>query len=249
MEETKVNITLPENWDPKNPIEIIHTERETIPQRDRKNYSITGVLGSIVEWFRKRTYNGTPQNNREIVLYSIHPDKPTITFMSDPTDPLGSEFTISTQLKPDADLAMYAINRDVYFSQKDLKALIRKTAHLFPNIDTAKDLLQRLDNFQARFETEVEKADDKRGNTKDVVVQAIKFTKGELPPSFELIAPIYANTKPALLHLDIEVKKEGNEPVFGFFCLELQKIKVEMAAELILGEVDQLRETFVTIEQ
>lgn len=247
--ESKLNITLPENWDPAKPLEIIHTTREEIPHLRRNNHKIIGVLASIVAWVAARTFKPSPAENKEIVVYSINPDKPFIKFYSDPTDPLGPEYEVSTELKLNPDLQAFGINSDRKFNRKELKNLVRRYAHLFPTTEECRDLMQKLDNFQAKFTTLVEKADDRAGNTKDLVQQAIEFTRGELPKVFNLLAPIYSNTTAVPLVLDIEVDKQGNEAVFSFYCLEYEKVRVDQAAALILNQVNEVKDKFVCIEQ
>jgi hypothetical protein len=248
MEVQNLNIVLPAGYT-GNPVELIIRESTEAPQLNEKvKFSALKVaLTSIAIFLSKKNIPSPIEANPGLITYSLNPDFPFLQYNEDPNDELATE--LKAVLEIDPDFKLFGINTDQQFNQKAFERLIRKTAHCFGSPEVAKDLIQRLNNFEARFDQVVQKEDDRQGQKKDSIESAIRLTKGEIPKSLHLNCPIFKNTKPVSFEVEIEVDKgPGNLPVFSFYSVELEIMKRTLINELILAEVQKLEDRFALVE-
>ena len=99
-----------------------------------------------------------------------------------------------------------------------------------------------------KFEHEVTKTDDRKGNTEDSVKNSIKYHKGELQNTLALSMPLYVGTDKVDFSVEIEIDRDGTTPVFSFYSLDLEVQLKEIAEQLINTELEDLRKDFTCIQ-
>ena len=245
--ESKVNITL--QTTEGNVPEVIIRHGEAPEVKYPKPINLVVTMPSINEWVKARTFKSTPQENTGVIIFCKNPEKASLEFYDNPNDKDATILTSRLKLNPD--MLAFGINKDKYFSQKDLEKHIRKYAHCFIDEATVLDLIKRLQTFEVSYNQSYQKADDRQGNKGDSYKEAIKFSSGELPKTLNLKMPLYENTESVEFAVEIEIEKMqgSNMPSFGFYSLQLETMIRNMAISIVEGQVTELKKTFVCLEQ
>lgn len=248
-DEKNFNFNVDGPIDPEKPIKIELIQRTGTAKKifERRTFSLLVLIGSIYEWVSKRTHPTPVQENPGVIVYSRNVDAPFIKYLQDPNDELATTLTAKMEVNPDLDA--FGINRGVRFTQKELENHVRTYAHCFESLEVAKDLIKRMQNFDVRYEQQVKKTDDRRGETEDLVKSALKFAKGELPATLTLRLPLYVGTDAQDVEVEIEVDRgRANMPEFSFYSIDLEVRKQNIVKTTIEGEVEKFREGFPVLE-
>lgn len=228
-------------------IELHNTEHNAPTLNEKIVFTKHVTLSSIDEWIKKRDFVKPVNKNVALITYCVNPNNPSVKFQEDPNDKLATVLT--SKLKMNPDFLAFGINSQDHFSQKQLENLIRTKAHCFQNLQDAKDLIKKLQNFQVRYEQTVTKSDDRQGNTNDAVTTAIKAHAGEISGELKLAMPLFLGTEKVGFTVEIEIERgSGNMPEFGFYSLDVQMLVMESASNAILTEVEKFKDSFVCLE-
>ncbi len=238
IENLSVNI---EGDAPNIPIEIIVREGEAAKVQEPTSQELRTTLAGAWEWVRIRVEKQKFPNGQ--VTY--HYQRRELIFDTDPNQPIGN--TIIAQLVENPDLKAFQVGSGSGFTATQLKKLILSKAHVFADMDAARSLKRKLESFSYKFETEIQKDDDRKGNTKDSVKRALKF-KDELPETIDVSLPLFIGEENAELVLTIEVEVDGTTPKFQFYCLELEKIMRDTAVDLIDQQLENFVGTYPCVE-
>jgi len=240
------NITT-DNSDNPVKIELVQRTGTAAKIYEKKRFTLAVLITSIFEWVSKRTFPSRVQENPGVIIFSKDVDEPFVKFVENPNDELSTELEAKMQVNPD--LEAFGINKGERFTQKELENHVRTYAHCFGDLEVVKKLIKDLQNFDVRYEQQVKKEDDRRGNQEDLVKSAIKFAKGELPPILTITLPLYVGTKPESVTLEIEVDKgRGNLPEFSFYSIDLEIRKRNVVESTIETEVAKFKEQFPVLE-
>lgn len=228
-------------------VELHTTEHNAPTLNEKQKFSKHVTLSSIHEFVSKRVFPKPVQENKAIITYCLHPDNASVDFDEDPNDKLATKLTSKLKINPD--FQDFNINSQSHFSQKELENLIRTNAHCFVNLQDAKDLIKKLQNFEVRYEQTVKSKDDRQGNTENAVNTAIKQHAGEITGELKLAMPLFLGTEKKSFSVEIEIERgRNNMPEFGFYSMDVQMMLLEHSAELILNEVKKFRDDFVCLE-
>jgi hypothetical protein len=248
MEDKKYNFTVTGEHSEANPLVIVVREGTAPDIKEKQKLRLSVAIASIADFLGKKTVPTPVQDNPGVILFSVDPKGPFLEYLENPNDEDATVLTARLQFNKD--LAAFGINDDQKFNHASLAKLVRKYAHCFASLEVAKDLTQRLQNFEVKFETVIAREDNRQGNTKDLVDSALKLTKGELPKEIHLKCPIYENTEPVDLSLEIEIDRGGdNKPLFSFYSLDFEIKKREAINSAIKTQVDRLKDAFAVVEQ
>lgn len=96
-----------------------------------------------------------------------------------------------------------------YFSQDELRKLIRRSKHLFSDGKEWGEVLHTLENISAKIETFIKSANDSKGNTEETRKQQLKFIGdyNDTPKQFTLFLPIISGVA-AKTHIQVEIVAE-----------------------------------------
>lgn len=238
MEKENINLTI--NGEVKTPIELVIREGDAIRHSYPKKYVAEGVI-TAPGFFSKRITN--PED--VVVEYSYL--ERTIKLFENPTD--NDKAEVKGVLKTNPDLMAFGINKDKYFTSSELIKFIRKYAHCFKSTTEAKELINSLQNFEFKFEQANIKSDDRKGNTEESVKNAIIYHKGEIKKQVQLHLPLYIGIGKETIDLEVEIERQGTNPVFGFYSINMETF-LEKTAEAIIREqvVSMIQQKFTCIQ-
>lgn len=138
----------------------------------------------------------------------------TLRFCTNPrhqlNDYVSGNCTLSKELT--AIKEEFRINTDSaagYFSQDELRKLIRRNKHLFSDGKEWESVLHTLENVSAKIETLIKSANDSKGNTEESRKQQLKFIGdyNDAPKQFTLFIPIIGGVA-AKTHIQVEIVAE-----------------------------------------
>lgn len=255
MEDKKIEVNLSAEaiekaQDNGKPVVIeFHNTDHTAPTLNEKVvYKQTDLtIKSISEFINKRPITNPINQNKAIIKFCLDPAKPRLEYHEDVNDSLAT--VLKSTLKENPDFTAFKINTQQYFTQKQLEALVMSKAHCFQDLQDAKDLLNKLTNFEVRYEQVVKSSNDKQGNTSDLVTTAIKAAEGAISGELKLSIPLFIGTPKYQFSVEIQIERgAGNMPTFGFYSLDLQILMTEKTSEIIMTEVNPLKEKFICLE-
>lgn len=248
--EIKINV---ENNDGKPiVVELIKRTGEAEEIKDTTEVlEETVTAESINTYIEGNKFEDDIKENKGVILHcnrSTNGDKPHITFKEDPTN---NEAAILTcKFISNEELEAFHINEEVGFNAKQLKNLIRKSAHLFAEPAKAKTFIDQLNKYNATVTTEIKNEDDRQGSTERSVKEKLDIGKGQLASVLKLKAPIFNGTPKQDLDLEIEIDLDGNrQPLYSFYSLDIELKKVEVIDSEIKKVTEAQKSKFVVLEQ
>lgn len=263
MEQTQeLDLQALSNWDGKSPIVIINRTGQALPEVQlRKVIEATNIYGPG-EFIRKHYKDYLPKEEGgmpEIIPQNQLPA--IITFLRDygnrrfeitldqfPDHPItGAKITGS--LTVNQELTDWKLNEEDFMTMPNAINFIRKRAHHLGSLKAAADMVNLFRNFEVKFETARKKADDGRGNVAEALNDELKFVAGEVPKELFITLPIFNGCLPKTLRLEIELKRRGNEVALAFYCLELETVLRNDAAEIMDKELLPFKDLFVLLEK
>jgi len=109
---------------------------------------------------------------------------------------------IHGKLSLDPDLKKFGINSGAQFTTHALANFIRLNRHYFETKDTAMSLVKELQNFKAKVDKEIEKANDNRGNAALSIKQTVI---SNVPLDFTLYLPIFKGSAKRAVKCEIDI--------------------------------------------
>lgn len=210
MEDEKINITVTGGKQ-----ELIIRHGEALPAPVYKKEAIVGNVFAPAR-FIEHALATVKAPGDGIIVINI-PDKSIRLETMLGTNDEG--VTVTGSLTQNPALFVFAINTDRQFGNKELQNIIRKNAHVFESLETAKQLIKTLQTFSVTFEQLKEEADDRQGNKESKWAEKIKISKGQLPDIFKILTPVYKDTPAIEFDLEIELDRAGKEVVYSFYCV------------------------------
>lgn len=242
MKPEKVNIILPENYDGK-PVELVFREGEAEPIKDYQAvFTQNVVMPSLFAYVLGR---GFPEGEQlpGIVIFNL--EDRSVQLNINPNDIRADRLTSRLELHPD--LVAFGINEEKQFTAKQLVKHITRYAHCLGDVTAPKKLIKSLQNHDVKFEQQMKNMDDRQGNTEKSVKTALKFVEGELDPNWKLLIPIFKGEAPVELEVEIQIDIQNGNPVYSFWCLELEIISKQMSDSIISDVVNKLGKYFTCL--
>lgn len=236
---------------PENPI-VIHLLEGNAPEplrTDQRNrYTTVGMINSAREYL-KANFNDMVifEPDCSVIEYSAEPNQAFILLVTHKAFPykgvsVRGEATINEKLQA------FHFNKKGVFDNESFIQTIRDNAMCFKDLNEAKKLVKELSNFKAKFSTEVEKLDDKAGNTKNMVNTILNVEKGRIPESLTFSMPLVKGNAPLTFDVDVEidVQYEKSTPVakFGFYSMEIETLIENEFVKTIESEIGILMKDF-----
>lgn len=249
-----INISVNEA-DQKTPI-IIHLLEGSAPEAVKVNQpqsiNINGDIYAPVVYSSVDQLNGTTEiDNPEkaLVTYSDNPKDPWIKLVKGPNQTINQ--TVTGKLNVNKDLNEFHFNEAAFFTNKTFADMILKKAHCFANKGEAKALRKSLQNYQAKFNTIVQKNNDNQGNTEDMIKTEFDKTGSGIPPVINLKMPLFDGGPDAEFSAEVEIEvvmTTGKpEARFAFFTEELDIQQRAGAKEIVREQIKKLEKSFVCI--
>lgn len=192
-----------------------------LPLREPRKLDIVGNIDSVFKFLAQRI-NEFDHKQAHII---VDREKFTIKLVIDETSFYsGNVKGVLTQPK---DYEDFCINTGKEWDIYDLSDFIRLHKALFENRTQAAKLVAELQNFKLKIDGELQKSDDKRGNTEYVRRQTVK---SNLPESFNLLVPLFKGFEKRTIKVEVDINPNT------FDCTLIS----ENAAEMIKDDVDAI---------
>lgn len=167
--------------------------------RDPKILNISGTIESPFAWLEKRIE--TIEQLKAHVI--VNREKLSISLKIEDKNHFSDTITGKAELHPA--FVKFSINTNTYRTPKELAQLFKMNRSFFENKSEAMMLVSELQNFKAKIDGEVEKADDNRGNRKLLVQQAVN---SNVPDNFKVNVPIFKGGKPETIEVEIYIEAD-----------------------------------------
>ncbi len=156
----------------------------------------------------------------------------------------GHNVTVVGKMKEYAELKKLNINSYRYITLKEMLDLLRPARRLFNDKDRHSTLMDDLTNFKMKYETNIEKADDRKGNSSASFAQVVKDSKDL---NFTLTSQVYGDSK---LKFEVVVLVEIREKavLFALESIELMEIMLDQKEAIIKTEISEIFEKIKVIE-
>lgn len=212
--------------------EFIIREGKALEPKEPRAISIIGVLASPLVWLTQRL--GQIDQKTAHVLVSRADMK--ITLKVDETSHYAGTIQGSLELHPM--FKKFGINTDKALSNFDMAKLFKMNRSVFESTSVAMNLVSLLQNFQAKVAKEIEKADDNRGNKRDLKAQIVE---SNLPDTFNLIVPIFKGTDKQTIPVEVYVNADD------FNCTLISPVANDLIEEMRDSEIDKVLESISQI--
>lgn len=250
----KINISVSEANQDK-PI-IIHLLEGPAPEPHKviqpESVTIIGDIGAPVDYAIFHIAEDKKNSpDFAIVTYSDNPKSPWIQLVIGANQSIKQ--TVIGSLLVNKDLNDFHFNQAGFFTNKTFADMILQKAHCFANKGEAKTLRKSLQNYQAKFNTIVQKANDFQGNTEDMIKTEFDKTGSGIPPVINLKMPLFDGgpDEEFSAEVEIEVVMTSGKPEarFAFFTDELDIQQRAGAKEIVCNQIQKLSKAFVCIRQ
>lgn len=172
-----------------------------LPLHEETPVRLSGILDTPARWLEARG-TGLVDGLKSYVM--IDRENLTITLITEERDHFKNELVGKLTYHPA--FLKFGINTETYITAAAMADKIKMNRAFFENKQVAMNLVTQLRDFKAEVERQIEKRDDKRGNYADVKLQTVS---SNLPPSFQMILPIFKGEKAKRLEVEVYIEPEN----------------------------------------
>lgn len=218
----------------------IRTGKLLDPREPERLY-IDGNIDSVRRWIEKRKH----MINSDKAVITVMRDALTIKLDEDPNNYYST--TINAELELSTEMKKLGINDGKYMTCFEMADRIKRLRSYFENRQQAMELVTTLRNFKAKVEKEVEASDDKRGNRREMLSQAVD---SNLPKSFNVVVPIFKGQEKQTLEVEVEIN--ASDLTCTLVSPSVDDAMTEQANAIIdceLAQIESLYKEIVVIEQ
>jgi hypothetical protein len=230
MENQKIVIQVAEGVS-----ELVLREGEALDQKEPKHIDFVGVLLAPADYMENRLKQLAPENCHLL----INRNAGEITFIMDEKNPYRD--CIKGTLKKSAIIDIFGINKEKFYSDKELAKFFRKSEFYFSDTAKHSEIIKALMNFSAKVTTVIEKNADNRGNVKQLLDKSVEQT---IPESFTMKCPIFEGYPDLEFEVLIGAEATSSDVKFYLESPSLFKLEEEYKRELIQKEVDRFTKVF-----
>ncbi len=170
------------------------------------------------------------------------PNKGTITLTMNEKDAKGT--IVEGVLKMNPDLLEFKINTDNRMGLKEIQRFLRMRRSFFKDREQNETLLKKLSEFYAKITIEINKKDDRKGNTLDSIQSQVSH---DIPLLFTLAIPVYQGFGVKEFVVEIVGEITDANVSFTLESVELQELIDRDKKNILEAELKSL-EDYVTIE-
>lgn len=229
----------------KGKVEIVVREGKAEELREKKIIALSGVIDSPrLFWKNRHTEHNHHEEDKAHVIFSK--SEMRIQLVLNENSHFAKTVTGKLQLNPE--LNAFKINNDSTFSIKELSDILKMRKFFFKDRTEATKIISNLQKFKATITSELEKADDRRGNTTDSMVTKVK---SDLDTNFTLKMPVYKGQPEKEFKVDIEFDVTDGDEIEVYLISEgMRMIELESIDKIFEAELKPFRDDkVVCIEQ
>jgi hypothetical protein len=176
--------------------ELIIREGEAQKIHEPKSIEFIGVISNPFEYLKKgfdpeQIINSTLEYSYEkkriclrYAIRSVNPD------------------TIAGEIKLHQELESFDLNSGKRIEPSKMAEFLRTKMHYFLDRAEGMKLVKELQEFKAKVDKEIEKADDKRANVRQVYVQKVT---SNIPTAFNLNLPLFVGGERLPIRVEIDI--------------------------------------------
>lgn len=181
---------------PQNCGEVIIREGKAVPVHEPEQVVISGTIDAPARWLELR-HDCVKEKTCHVI---VDREKMSITLRCNENNHYGSFIMGSLTLSPE--YRRFGINSGEYKTNFELAELIKMNRSYFENRTTAMKLVSDLQNFKARVDKDIEQSDNKRGDRRLLINQAVEHN---LPEAFSLNLPIFKGVAEQTIQVEVYV--------------------------------------------
>lgn len=155
-------------------------------------------------------------------------------------------YNIKGELIVNPEIKYFGINENRMFTVKEMVKHIRMRKFLFESEQQHQRVLEALQNFTAKVDTEIKKINDQRGNIEDVYKTTLK-SNAEL--AFSLKMRVFIGEEEKIIRIEVACEADNSAVRFWFESPDLIILLEADTKAIIDAELKRFPETFVFIEQ
>lgn len=197
---------------------------------------ITGTIGTVVEYLRKRVDTGQFEQCDCHIL--VNREKVKITLVINESDDYRYG-TIAGKLAYNPKFLEFGINADKAWAPADLGLFFKMNRAFFTDRQANMELVTTLMNFTATINNKIERSVAENGSRTDNFVQVVN---SNLPESFNLYMPIFKGMPSEIIQVETFAKVNGREVSFVLLSPGAQNTLEELRDKVIDSELEQIRE-------
>lgn len=148
-------------------------------------------------------------------------------------------YRIQGKLVPNQHITALKVNKESGFDLKELQKTLKFRRTLFPDVMEYTAIMGALQNFQAKSQTEVKAADDRKGNVNNSFQRTSQI---EAPLAFSLKLPIFENTEEKTFRIEILVDVRDAGVTFYLESIELADLFESVRKEVFATELERLKD-------
>lgn len=225
--------------------EVIIRHGDALPIREPQKLSLSGDINTPFEFYEKRKDLFLHNLQGGVADYDSH--KTNVVFNKDAGTLVLSTnedsffaTTVKGTLKLDPIFSQLKVNDEDFkgFTPAELAKILRMNRSLFDDKAFFNDLVNSLQKFKAKFDTEFENSNDKRGGIANSVV---KKMVSEHNYNFSLTVPVFEGLESHIVPVEVDIDYSGDAQIrCTLISVELQEI-IDKTKQQI---VDKAKEVF-----
>lgn len=181
---------------PENTGEIIVREGEAMPLHEPVKVNIAGTIDAPARWLETR-HDCVKEKTCHVI---VNREKLTVTLRCNENNHYGSCIAGSLTLSPEFE--RFGINNGEYMTNFEMAELFKMNRTFFESRTVAMQLVTDLQNFKAKVDKDIEQSDNKRGDRRILVNQAVQHN---LPEAFSLHLPVFKGTEAQTVLVEVYV--------------------------------------------
>lgn len=213
--------------------EIVIRTGEALPAREPITVEISGNIDAPAMWIESKfAYNFEEFQNKCHVV--VERDAGKINLCEDERSYLCN--CITGKLELSKEYKAFAINEGNYFPSQKLADFLKMHRSCFANKQEAMNLVAQLYSFEAKVNTQIKDADDRRGNVTKLRKQVVQ---SNLPDSFSLCIPIFKGLEKQTI--EVEVYIDPSTLGCTLVSADAEDIKTELTYKAIDDVLERIK--------
>lgn len=232
--------TLSESVTPLNG-SIIFREGQALPLHEPEKVTLLGTIDAPARWIEKRA---DTVNQKECYV-EVNREKMIISLRTDESNYYGTTVYGKLELSPEYN--KFGINGGDYITNFEMAEMFKMNRAYFENRSVAMKLVTDLQNFKAKVDKEIENSDNKRGDRRILINQAVQ---SNLPEAFNLVIPVFKGCEKQTVQVEVYVNP--NDFTCTLVSAQSNELIIETRDTIIDEVLERIRLTcpdIVIIEQ
>lgn len=223
--------------------EVIIRHGQALPLHEPQKLFLSGDINTPFEFYEKRKDLFSHSILDAPILYNSHKtnvvfNKESGTLVLSTNEDSFFATTVKGTLKLDPIFSQLKVNDEDFkgFTPSELAKILRMNRRLFDDKAFFSDLVNSLQKFKAKFDTEFENSNDKKGSVANSVV---KKMVSEHNYNFSLTVPVFEGLGTHIVPIEVDIDYSGDAQIrCTLISVELQEIIDQTKQEIIANAMN-----------